>query len=120
MATISRYFKPLPPAQPREAPANLNTPLSEKGRQKRESKHAAMEATRAPEQKLMSRDDLGARAQKTYSLQWLKRMDSIMRLWCEFFQAKLNRIDGPITSSRAGRSQIDLHSIGSSSGWQSV
>lgn len=43
----------------------------------------------------MQRDDLDVRGRQIYTFRWLYNMDSVMRMWCEFFQTRLDRFDGP-------------------------
>ena len=50
----------------------------------------------------MERDDLDVKGRKIYTLRWLSKMNSMMRLWCEFFQTKLNRLDGPSYLTEGG------------------
>jgi hypothetical protein len=91
---FSKKYKPLPD-QPNQAPADLNQPRSARNALKRASRHAENESAREPGQRLMERDDLDVRGRQIYTFRWLRNMDSVMRLWCEFFQAKLDRFDGP-------------------------
>jgi hypothetical protein len=90
----SRKYKPLP-HQPRQAPANLNQPLDDRNASKRAKRHADNEAAREADQRLMARDDLDVRGRKIYTFRWLRNMDAVMRLWCEFFQTKLDSLNGP-------------------------
>jgi hypothetical protein len=96
---VSRQFKPLPD-QPKQAPADLNR--SSINASKRASRHAEHEAAREPGKKLMERDDLDVRGRKIYTFQWLRNMNGMMRLWCEFFQTKLHRLDGPSYFTEGG------------------
>ena len=90
----SRKYKPLP-IQLDRAPSDLNRPSNAGNAAKRAKRHARFEDSRNPDQRLMDRTDLGIRGRKIYTFRWLKSMDSVMRLWCEFFRTKLNDDSGP-------------------------
>ncbi|OIW29661.1 hypothetical protein CONLIGDRAFT_643740 [Coniochaeta ligniaria NRRL 30616] len=91
---LSRLYKPLPEV-PTSAPSNLNEPLSAAQRKKRAQRHAENEAARSPGKRLMERDDMDRRGKAIPSMSWLRHMETVMRLWCEFCQEKLYRDDGP-------------------------
>ena len=58
-------------------------------RNKRKARHDAAEANRAKGEKLMDRKVLTATAKKVYTLDWIKRMQGVVRAFMEFTEEKL-------------------------------
>jgi len=58
-------------------------------RNKRKARHDAAEANQAEGEKLMDRKVLTATAKKVYTLDWIKRMQGVVRAFMEFTEEKL-------------------------------
>lgn len=58
-------------------------------RSKRKARHDAAEANRAEGEKLMDRKVLTVTAKKVYTLDWIKRVQGVVRTFMEFTEEKL-------------------------------